>query len=96
MQLSEIKQAIEVQPLHPTIISYADSNHYLLGVKDDNGNFRSARSKDGKLLSLNSIKQAEELLKLQGIRYAIIEMQTAYDEMIGNSSNSPCHYRVNF
>ena len=96
MQLSEIKNAIKLQPLQPTIISYADSNHYLLGVKDSSGNFRSARRKDGKWLSLNSIKEAEELLKLQGIRYAIIEIQTAYDEMIGNSSSSNCQYRVDF
>jgi hypothetical protein len=96
MQLSEIKLAISQQAKHPTIISYADSNHYLLGIKDENGSFQSARNKAGVLLSLNSIKQAENLLKQQGINYAIIEIQTAYDEMVGVSSGSHCRYRVEF
>ncbi|RPA38851.1 hypothetical protein EGC79_16645 [Shewanella vesiculosa] len=96
MQLSEIKLAIAEQTQHPTIISYADSNHYLLGLKDLDGNFQRAHDRDGKPLCFNSIKQAEELLKQQGISYAMIEMQTAYDEMVGNSSASHCHYRVEF
>ncbi|CAM4433798.1 DUF6482 family protein [Shewanella livingstonensis] len=96
MQLFEIKLAISQQTKYPTIISYADSNHYLLGVKDEQGNFRSARNKTGELVSLNSIKQAEVLLKQQGIHYAMIEIQTAYDEMIGNSSASHYRYRVEF
>ena len=96
MQLSEIKLAISQQTKHPTIISYADSNHYLLGVEDLRGNFYSVLNKAGKQLSLHSIKQAEVLLKQQGIHYAMIEIQTAYDEMIGNSSASHYHYRVEF
>jgi hypothetical protein len=96
MQLFEIKLAISQQTKHPTIISYADSNHYLLGVKDLLGNFYSVRNKAGKQLSFNSIKQAEVLLKQQGIHYAMLEIQTAYDEMIGNSSTSHYHYRVEF
>ncbi|GGQ17853.1 DUF6482 family protein [Shewanella litoralis] len=96
MQLSEIKLAISQQALHPTIISYADSNHYLLGIEDEQGNFKSARDKTGKLMSLNSITQAEALLKQQGIHYAMIQIQTAYDEMIGNSSTQHCRYRVEF
>ncbi|MCL1113835.1 MULTISPECIES: DUF6482 family protein [Shewanella] len=96
MQLSEIKSAINQHSQHPTIISYADSNHYLLGIEDEQGNFKSARDKAGKLMSLNSITQAEALLKQHGIHYAIIEIQTAYDEMIGNSSTKHCRYRVEF
>ncbi|WP_220493771.1 DUF6482 family protein [Shewanella sp. SG41-4] len=96
MQLSEIKLAISEQTKHPTIICYADSNHYLLGVGDLLGNFYGVRDKTGKQLSLHSIKQAEVLLKQQGIDYAMIEIQTAYDEMIGNSIASHYHYRIEF
>jgi hypothetical protein len=96
MQLSEIKLAISQHATHPTIISYADSNHYLLGIKDENGSFQGARNKTGVLLSLNSIEQAKDLLKQQGIHYAIIEIQTAYDEMVGDGNDGHCRYRAEF
>ncbi|UJF22945.1 hypothetical protein [Shewanella sp. OMA3-2] len=35
-------------------------------------------------------------MTLQGICYVIIQTQTAYNEMIGNSSSAQCQYNVDF
>ena len=91
IQLPSVANQAESKPI---IISYADSNHYLAGYEDTIGNFHSLLC-GGKNASFNSIREAEAAFKLKGVNQVTVELQTAYDEMIGNTDSSHCRYKVN-
>lgn len=94
MTLQDLKKHIETAQYKPMIKCYADSNHYLAGAENSEGDFFSMNL-NGKNMTFNSIKEAETALAKLGAQCAIIEMQTAYDEMVGISSGGCTRYTVN-
>lgn len=90
----ELKQQIESLSLEPTILSYADSNHYLVGAEDNEGNFYALMA-NNKTRVFNSMFEAENCLRELGIMKAILHMQTAYDEMVGSATNQDVRVTMN-
>jgi hypothetical protein len=84
---AELKQQIDALSLQPTILSYADANHYLAGAEDSEGNFFSLSDDDRQPVIFNSIYEAETCLRRLGVRRAKLHLQTAYDEMIGHDES---------
>lgn len=78
------------------IISYADSNHYLAGCEDAQGHFHNLTTKKGKSVTFNSIYEAEKELEKLGANKAMLQLDTAYDEMVGSETNSHCCYEIQF
>lgn len=77
--------AITLTNLMPTIISTADATHYLVGLTDRDNNFIGfPPSEHAQVLS--SFAQAKQYLKDRYISHAVVEYQSAYDEMCGNQS----------
>ncbi len=81
---AKLKQQIDALSLQPTILSYADANHYLAGAEDSEGNFFSLSDDNDKPVIFNSMYEAETCLARLGVRHAKLHLQTAYDEMIGH------------
>jgi hypothetical protein len=94
MTLNELKHFIGKREATAAIISYADSNHYLAGAEDANGNFYSAADGNGQTMVFNSLVQAESFLAQLGASEAVIHMQSAYDEMVGSQGPSDIKYPV--
>ncbi len=94
MQATELKMQFEEQNLVAVILSYADSNHYLAGGVDTQGNYYLLENRKGSTETFNSMREAEVTLAELGAENAIFEMETAYDEMIGNSKNERCKMMV--
>lgn len=94
MTLNELKHFIGKKDATAAIISYADSNHYLAGAEDSEGNFYSAHDAKGQAMVFNSLVQAETFLAQLGASEAIIHMQSAYDEMVGNQGPTDVKYPV--
>ncbi|AJR06757.1 hypothetical protein C9J03_03975 [Photobacterium gaetbulicola] len=74
--------------LTPTIINTADSTSYLIGGEDNKGNFYHLKDNHHRSITGQSLHEAEEKLSQLGIRQAVFEMVTPYDEMIGSSDNT--------
>lgn len=87
---ADLKSHFEEQSLLAVIVSYADSNHYLAGGIDSQGNHYLIENHQGKTLTFNSMREAEVRLAQLGAEQAILELETAYDEMIGNEQAPPC------
>ena len=96
MQAKEIKKSLIEQTAKAMIISYADSNHYLAGCKDEKGNFHCLNQANGKSVTFNSILEAEKMLEKLGAKSALVQLDTAYDEMVGSDENRPCCYELKF
>lgn len=96
MHAKAIKKAITNSDYQPMIISYADSNHYLAGVEDKLGKFHCLTEKNNKIISFNSILEAEKELEKLGAKSAKMLLDTAYDEMVGSEKHKPCSYEVKF
>ncbi|BDM65645.1 hypothetical protein NFHSH190041_30970 [Shewanella sp. NFH-SH190041] len=94
MLAAELKQQIIYQQGHPIIISYADSNHYLAGLEDKKGRFHSLSQPDGRITTFNSLSDAEHALAQLGADSVIVQMQTAYDEMVGSDTTDACRLTV--
>ncbi len=85
MNRHQLHTTLQAKHTEPVILSYADSNHYLAGAKDDDGNFFLLEEK-GKTCTFDSVAQAANALADLGVEEANLIMQTAYDEMIGRDS----------
>lgn len=69
----------------PTILSAAESTHYLVGMYDAQGNLGPLPPLDH-VVNCLSLSQAKTLIKGQHYDHAELIMETAYDEMCGLSS----------
>ena len=83
MQQDTLINLCKMRELTATIINTADSPHYLIGAEDPDGNYFPVESELNRPLHLGSLELAKQWFKDVGIHYAIFEMQTAYDEMVG-------------
>jgi hypothetical protein len=72
----------------PTIIGVADSIHYLVGAVDSLNNFVGL-NQPLDIITTKSLVEAKELLRAQHFTSAVLEFQTAYDEMCGTSTAGP-------
>ena len=79
----------------PTIIGVADSTHYLVGRVDKSNNFVGLESPE-KNEVFSSITEAKNYLRAQNIFCAILEFQTAYDEMCGSNAPNRCTQTITF
>lgn len=71
------------------IISYADSNHYLLNfVSNSTRQPELVKGKHDKPLVFNSVDEAKQWLKKRGFTRAYLRMDTAYEEMMGEKAPS--------
>jgi hypothetical protein len=81
------------EELTPTIIGVADSTHYLVGCLDKQHNLVGL-SPEEDVTVLNSLVEAKDFLRDHNISSALLEFQTAYDEMCGNPSPSRVTERI--
>jgi hypothetical protein len=79
----------------PTIIGIADSTHYLVGRVDSGNNFTGLESTQQNEV-FSSITEAKNYLRAQNIFCAVLEFQTAYDEMCGSSVPNRCTQMITF
>ncbi|NOU51297.1 hypothetical protein HG263_12240 [Pseudoalteromonas sp. JBTF-M23] len=86
MRVNELKAQLNQQILEAVILSYADSNHYLAGGIDSQGNYHLLSDAKGKTMTFNSLREAEVMLASMGVTSATFEMQSAYDEMVASAS----------
>ena len=77
----------------PTIVSVADSTHYLVGTYDDASNFVAINSTSS-IDSFTSLFQAKQFLRNHHVESAHIEYHTAYDEMCGTQTCGLCKETV--
>ncbi|KNC66147.1 MULTISPECIES: DUF6482 family protein [Pseudoalteromonas] len=92
MLRSELKNELDQNHMDAVILSYADSNHYLAGGLDALGNYHLLTDRQGKTMTYNSLREAELVLAELGATQATFDMETAYDEMIGNVSDGHCRF----
>ncbi|MFT5815904.1 MAG: hypothetical protein ACI9VT_003680 [Psychroserpens sp.] len=78
--------------LEGIIIAVAGTNHYLVGVVDSNKNFVGLRQGSGEVFA--SIVEAKAYLRNNNIFSALLEMDSAYDEMCGQSKSSRYRQRI--
>jgi hypothetical protein len=83
MQSAQLKNHFKQHELDAVILSYADSNHYLAGGLDQNGDYHLLADKKGNTMTFKSLREAEIQLFELGATKAILDMETAYDEMVG-------------
>ena len=69
----------------PTIVSIAESTHYLVGIYDSASNFIGINNTDD-IVSFSSLFEAKKFLRKRHISSANIEYQSAYDEMCGSQT----------
>ncbi len=86
MTIHELTPFITKDKLTPTIVSYADATHYLVGAEDSEGNFFEARNDKGQPTVFLSLREAEDYFAKQGVETVMIRVQSPYDEMIGGES----------
>lgn len=83
------------QKLTPIIICVAESTHYIVGMVDSLNNLTSVnQSKEVTVTS--SLIEAKNYLRSYHIFTALLEFQSAYDEMCGLSAPEPCRQMVTF
>lgn len=96
MEQAKLIELCRTNTLTATIISTADSPHYLVGGEDSQGNFYSMNNREDQPIIANSLEQAKVVLKANGIDRAIFEMQTPYDEMIGAPADTTSRLALQF
>ena len=94
MRAEEMMQQVQLGEGEALIISYADSNHYLVGLEDTQGLFHALKTVRGELVTYKSISEAEHALANIGLKTATVQLQTAYDEMVGQAESASCRYQV--
>lgn len=90
MQSAQFQAQLKQQDLSAVILSYADSNHYLAGGIDASGSYHLLTDKKGNTLTFNSLREAENKMIALGVTKVILDMETAYDEMVGSLSTPHC------
>ena len=83
MKIHQLKSLLRDEQFQAVILSYADSNHYLVGAEDKQNNYFLLQDEKGKTKQFNSVREAENALVAIGIEQANFIIETAYDEMIG-------------
>lgn len=68
-----------------TILSVAESTHYLVGLSESHVNL-TALPNHSEVALCNSLAQAKDLLRQNNFQTAELIFQTAYDEMCGMSA----------
>ena len=76
--------AITQYDMTPTIVGIADSTHYLVGLTDSSDNLVGL---NGDVAVLGSLVEAKQYLRDHNVSSAMLEFQTAYDEMCGSSTH---------
>jgi len=74
------------------IIAVAGASHYLVGVIDSSDNFVGLGENSVKVV--NSIVEAKAYLTGNNIFSALLEIDSAFDEMCGQSKNSRYRQRI--
>lgn len=85
-------QANSTPSIQAMIIAVADSNHYLVGVVDSNNDFIGLGQ--GPAEVVDSIVAAKAYLRGNNIFSALLEMDSAYDEMCGQSVSARYRQRI--
>ena len=80
MLAAVLKEKIATKELHAIVLSYADSNHYLAGGQDMEGNLHILMHEEGELTPFNSLREAEAKLAELGATQAYLRVESAYDE----------------
>ncbi|MCG9759378.1 MULTISPECIES: DUF6482 family protein [Pseudoalteromonas] len=88
MLAATLKEKIANKELHAIVLSYADSNHYLAGGQDSDGNLHILMHAEGKLTPFNSLREAEKKLSELGATQAFFRVESAYDECGPTNSQS--------
>ncbi len=60
MLAATLKEKIANKELHAIVLSYADSNHYLAGGQDSDGNLHILMHAEGKLTPFNSLRESRQ------------------------------------
>jgi hypothetical protein len=77
------------------IIGISDSSHYLVGMIDSKDNL-SGLEQNTKAAMFTSLVDAKAYLRRHNINSALLEFQSAYDEMCGQSASGCYRERVSF
>lgn len=80
--------------LRPTILAIADSRHYLVGAVDADDNFIGLEQ--GAAEVVDSLVAAKAYLRRNNVSSALLEIQSAYDEMCGQSSSGRYREQISF
>ena len=78
--------------LQPMIIAVTGATHYLVGVIDSSDNFVGLGQSPAAVV--NSIVEAKAYLRGNNIFSALLEMDSAFDEMCGQSKSSRYRQRI--
>lgn len=88
-------QSSSTSCLLPVIIGISDSSHYLVGMIDSKDNL-SGLEQNTKATMFTSLVDAKAYLRRHNINSALLEFQSAYDEMCGQSTSGCYRERVSF
>jgi len=78
---------VSAKDMSAEIISYADSNHYLLAmVSAGQQDAALVTDLDDKPMTFNSMDEAKDWLKGKGFTEACLRMETAYEEIVGEKT----------
>ncbi|MGB2742005.1 MAG: DUF6482 family protein [Cognaticolwellia sp.] len=80
--------------LQPTILAIADSRHYLVGAVDADGNFIGLEQNSAEIV--NSLVAAKAYLRRNNVSSALLEIQSAYEEMCGQSISGRYREQISF
>jgi len=92
----KIVKKCQQKELQATIVCTADSSHYLIGGEDKEGNFFHLSYRGEQAYMANSLELAKELLRENNIHEVMLEMQTPYDEMIGQAPSGVTRELLSF
>lgn len=80
---------------HPAeILSYADSNHYLIRSLMPDNQYKLLVDKRDKPISFNGLHEAKLWLQGHGFSEALLRLETAYDEFIGTAQNETAVLKI--
>jgi len=80
--------------LQPTIIGVADARHYLVGIIDSSDNFTGLGQRSVEVVS--SLVAAKAYLRRHNVFSALLELQSAYDEMCSLPTRGRYRERISF
>jgi len=85
-------QSNSIPSSEPIIIAVAGATHYLVGVVDSSDNFVGLGEDSVEVV--NSIIEAKAYLRGNNIFSALLEIDSAFDEMCGQSKKSRYRQRI--
>ncbi len=78
--------------VQPMVKAIADSKHYLVGVVDSNDNFIGLGQSSAEVVG--SLVAAKAYLRAHHISSALLEFESAYDEMCGQPPSASYRQRI--